>query len=292
MKFFGYPLLEESYLKQFHYKLNNIHKRIFNKNINFEKTEKYLKYLKSGTSIDVIEKIWYRYAPSFQWVNVFMCSRDNEDTIHDTFHHFTLMETMYPWRWRYFIYENDSLDLTPMLIQNFMEDKNGKFISTTHKTPLFGHVQSFERVKNMSMYRNNCKELCTSWEDSPYSLLIDTNISFPITLFEYLLCEMKKIENCVMIAPFASTKNGKYYDTYALQTITNEKKYPKNVSAPFEVKSAFGGFVIIKTEILRKCKWKPINENYSEHNGLCEQVRHYGKIFVCHPSDQRTIWTE
>tara|TARA_B100001094_G_scaffold254145_2_gene252802 strand:- start:1414 stop:2634 length:1221 start_codon:yes stop_codon:yes gene_type:complete len=291
MKSFKYPILDVNQ-KYFCDLLNNLHKKIFNTNISYEHNEHYLKYLKSGSSPHVIEKIWIRHAPSFQWVNVFMCSRDNEDTIHDTFHHFTLMETMYPWRWRFFIYENDSTDSTPILIQNFMNDKNGKYVTTTHDTFLFGHVQNFERVKNMSMYRNNCKDLCTDWQDSPYSLLIDTNISFPITLFEYLLYEMKKIENCVMISPFAATKKGIYYDTYAFQTITNDNTYPTNVYEPFEVKSAFGGFVIIKTDILKKCRWKPLDKNHSEHNGLCEQVRKYGKIYVCHPSDQRTIWTE
>jgi len=293
MERFNYPIIEENEAHGYQFRLlNNLHKKIFNNNISYEINQKYFKYLKSGSSPHIIEKIWTRYAPSFQWVNVFMCSRNNEDTIQDTFHHFTLMETMYPWRWRYYIYENDSTDTTPILIKDFMDDKNGKYVSTIHKTSLFGHVQSLERVKNMSMYRNKCKRMCTNWTDSPYSLLIDTNISFPITLFEYLLCEMKKIENCVMIAPFAATKEGTYYDTYAFQTITNENNYPKNVYEPFEVKSAFGGFVIIKSNVLEKCNWKPLDKNHSEHNGLCEQVRKHGKIYVCHPSDQHTIWKD
>ena len=87
-----------------------------------------------------------------------------------------------------------------------------------------------------------------------------------------------------MVTPYGVVAGtDEYYDTYALETINNKRTQQKTKKDKItEVKSAFAGFVIIRTNVLEKCHWDIINENCSEHNYFCEMVREYGKIVIAH----------
>ena len=283
---FDYPSLSASFET-----LNNVYKRIYGKNITYLEHKKYARYLACGAKLKTIEDIWSQYAQPKEIVNVFMCARDNEATIQESFKHFAILETMYDLRWRYYIYENDSNDETSLMIQQFMDDKQGSWVSETQNAEKFGHSRKFRRVKAMADYRNRCKALCQDWDNSEFSVLMDTDIHFNPLLFKYLKSFMTN--GVVMTAPYAhSAKNNSYYDTYALETIDKRSDYPHHVNEPFEVRSAFGGFVLIRTSVLRRCDWKAIDRYHSEHNAFCESVRKYGKIMLSHPTVERTTWVD
>ena len=56
------------------------------------------------------------------------------------------------------------------------------------------------------------------------------------------------------------------------------------------VNSAFGGFVLLRSNVMEKCEWGIIeNKICSEHNYFCKMVRHYGKVVIAR--DIRVKWT-
>jgi hypothetical protein len=94
-----------------------------------------------------------------------------------------------------------------------------------------------------------------------------------------------------MVTPFGclegTEKKPIYYDTFALDIESTKKGsmktklvYELNKTDTVDVKSAFGGFIMIRTPTLQKCSWNKSDVLCSEHNFFCRQVREYGRI-VC-----------
>ena len=188
----------------------------------------------------------------------------------------------------YYFFENDSDDKTPYWILDWMRNRNGYYTMTKIAKKQWADVKSIERVKDMALYRNAMKDLCANFQDSEYSIIIDTGIEFSNQTFQIMKKILDEDESIVMVTPYGVVAGtDEYYDTYALETVNNKRteqrtKKGKNSKIITEVKSAFAGFVIIRTNVLEKCHWDIINENCSEHNYFCEMVREYGKIVIAH----------
>ena len=88
-----------------------------------------------------------------------------------------------------------------------------------------------------------------------------------------------------MATPYGTVdKTNQYYDTYALE-LKNGKRgrwedASRTESLIIEVNSAFGGFVVVRTERLQKCIWGVTDGSCAEHNHFCKMMRKYGKIIV------------
>ena len=93
-----------------------------------------------------------------------------------------------------------------------------------------------------------------------------------------------------MITPFAFVDgNTSYYDTYALQTLEDKNFISLLIPELLEVKSAFGGFALLRTSSLIKCNWSHNDERLcSEHNNFCDEIRKFGKIAIAR--DIRVHW--
>ena len=184
----------------------------------------------------------------------------------------------------------------------------------------WGDIKHKARVEDMVMYRNMNKRMIefgpmrpgalpmdindlyilqdvrnirtNEWDpwSSKYSIVLDTQITFDDNIFESMENVLRTNNDIAMVTPFGYVKNSPmtYYDTYALSDMKGSSKPdPKWVKTAdktkiFEVQSAFGGFVMIKSGTLRKCKWGVINRDCSEHNAFCDAIAKTGaKVVVC-----------
>ena len=231
-------------------------------------------------------------------INVFMCVRNNEDTLDKTFELLDAIVQEHPnFSFRFYVYENDSTDSTKTIVVNFFKTHNGTCLFETLDKHEWGSSKDTQRVVDMSMYRNKMKKLCTQYEHSEFSVILDTNVTFETTILIDMIKIFNAKENIHMITPFGYVK-GKpdtYYDTFALDmhsnfemksnlnTLLNELKYNSIV----KLKSGFAGFVMIRTQTLKKCNWK-YSDLCSEHNNFCKEVSMYGDV-VC-ASNIKVAW--
>jgi hypothetical protein len=171
-----------------------------------------------------------------------------------------------------------------------MRKRRGNYTLTNVSTKKWSDVKALGRVKDMSMYRNAMKDLCSDYGNSKYSILIDTGIDFDENTFGKMMDIAERNNDVAMITPYGVVKGTNlYYDTYAYEGFTHKNKID-TLQEIVNVKSAFGGFVVIKTEALQQSHWDVIDENHSEHNYFCEMVRNKGKIVVA--TRVKVEWTK
>lgn len=255
-------------------------------------------------------------------VHVLMLCRDNEDSLPVTFESLDKIEKAHSdkYEFYYWILENDSKDHSASLVSDFMKKKNGRWCTGTMNNKKWGDIKHKGRVEDMVTYRNMNKRMIefgpmkpgalpmdindlymlqdarnirmNEWDpwSSKYSIVLDTQITFDTNIFASMEHILRTNNDIAMVTPFGYVKNSPmtYYDTYALSDMKGSSKPdPKWVKTTdktktFEVQSAFGGFVMIKSGTLRKCKWGVINRDCSEHNAFCDAIAKTGsKVVVC-----------
>ena len=230
-------------------------------------------------------------------INVFLCVRNNENTLQTSLELLNNLEIKHSeYIFRYYIYENDSLDNTKKIIIDFFKNHSGSCVFETLHKKEWGNVKDINRTIDMSLYRNKMKSLCTHFKYSDFSIILDTNITFDNNILSQMINIFCKNENIQMITPFGFVK-GKpkmYYDTFALDLESkckgsNKKKlkYEMQKHNLVELKSGFAGFIMIRTKTLQECNWE-YNKLTSEHNEFCKQVLMFGKI-VC-ASNIKVCW--
>ena len=222
-------------------------------------------------------------------INVFMCLRNNEDTIINTFKLLNDIEVLHnEYKFRYYIYENDSTDTTKSIIIDFFKNHSGTCIFETLNKKQWGNTRDIDRVFDMSIYRNKMKSLCKNFKNSEFSIILDSNITFKNNILQQMIEILKDNDTIHMVTPFGFVKYRPklYYDTFALDLDssikgTNLQKIKHEIKSNnlIELKSGFAGFVLIRTKTLQKCSWK-CNSVGSEHNEFCKEVSKYGKI-IC-----------
>jgi len=161
----------------------------------------------------------------------------------------------------------------------------------------------------MGKLRNKLKRLHGKL-DSDYTLLIDSDVIFTKMGFDKMMESISSKD--VMITPYSicwrTYKNSKeihYYDTLAKITKDNIS-YKDNMNTcmfhdckrcinfrkinkvkiddkylirenVINVKCAFAGFCLIKTDVYNKVKW---NGTICEHHSFCDKVRKFGNILL------------
>lgn len=218
-------------------------------------------------------------------LNVFLCVRDNEDDISVTFTKLKKLERKHKeLEFYYYVLENDSKDDTPHVVLDFFNYSKGKFRIEKSEKKKWGAVADNNRVKDMAKYRNMMKDLCNTWENSEYSIIVDTEITFDDDILEKYISIMQNNKTIVMATPYGTVQEtNRYYDTFAFHAFDKRPcvyTYDEEREI-FPVHSAFAGFAIIRSKFLKDAEWKESNINVSEHNMLCEQLRKFGQVVVC-----------
>tara|TARA_R100000664_G_C2756216_1_gene144045 strand:+ start:1635 stop:3272 length:1638 start_codon:yes stop_codon:yes gene_type:complete len=225
--------------------------------------------------------------------------RDSESHINRTLNQFEDLEEL-DFDFEYYFYENDSKDNTSTLLQAWLKDREGILKTETLGATKFGSTHDLERMQLLSDCRNKCKDLLCDTE-SEYTLLVDSDIIFNK---ENLLAHfetIKSLDDCVMLTPnvrqnipdlIQHNSQDSYYDI--LPFWDSEKKNALgwsncpfrngidimnwNLGKPIKCFSAFGGFALIKTEVLKKINWSTIGA--SEHVNFCQEINDYGSIYI------------
>ena len=217
-------------------------------------------------------------------LNVFMCLRNNGDTLVDTFRSLESIETHFTnYSFHYYIFENDSTDNTPELISNFMQNRSGVYKSETLHTPQWTSVKNVSRTSDMAYYRNAMKQLCNSWNDSSYSLIIDSNVSFSISTISDFINILHHDQSVAMATPFGYIHDSPntYYDTYALKTTAGKRYIPRFIPSVLKVQSAFGGIAMIRSHALKHSIWEPDSHSLeSEHVSFCKNISSFGCVVI------------
>ena len=225
-------------------------------------------------------------------ITVFSLWRDSESYINEALERVKALEANNKdVEFEYYFYENDSEDNTKAILEDFLKDRQGKLVSEKLNAMKFGSTIHSQRMKAMAKYRN--KILYTARPmDSDYCIIWDSDVEFePDILNKFLkykdegdmLCpNIRQNIPCLM----GSGDDTTYYDSlslvdkYGIQCMTwasnpfydkmDRAKYEQGL--PIEVTSAFGGFVLIKTEVLNKKEIEWYSRGALEHWGLCARI--------------------
>lgn len=211
-------------------------------------------------------------------MDVFICARDNEDTLPDTFRCLEDCERS-GFAFRFYVYENDSSDATPGMIADFLADRDGVLLSESIGTETFGHVVSRRRVECMAACRNACASLCK--RPQPLSLVLDTNITFAPGTLRLLAQALAYDGACVGACAYGVDEFSQYYDTYALRTAAGAKTLPLTTGAMIPVRSAFGGMALYRSQQFRAAAYGvPCSIEDNEHVFLSDELRDHGVIVI------------
>jgi len=229
-------------------------------------------------------------------INVFMCLRNNANSIEDAFERLNSLEkSLKSVAFRYYIYENDSSDTTPEAIETFMKTRKGHCsLRNSLGKSQWESIRDKSRIADMAMYRNSMRALCTDYSDSDYSVVLDSEIEFTCCNVLQLLSSLDENKDIAMATPFVQINVAEgvkfkglkraYCDTYALQTFDGKRTFLRFAIKPLHnVKSAFGGLCVIRSSVLAKCSWDvPQDQDgkLSEHVYFCEKVRQHGRVVI------------
>ena len=232
-------------------------------------------------------------------ISVLSMFRDSESYLEDTLARLSSLEDAETSvDFEFFFYENDSTDATVPLLKEWLSDRKGLLSSEQLNKPKFSQSTSVDRQIDMTAYRNNMLSMAKPL-DSDYSIILDSDVEFGSSLIrEYLPYFSDEIS---MVTPnilqnikcqMSDGARESYYDSFALidrfgnQGMTwasnpffnTEDRNKWERGEAVEVRSAFGGCPMIKSDVLNEVEWS--TDGGCEHWNFCRDVSSYGKIVV------------
>jgi len=247
-------------------------------------------------------------------ISIILIIKDGEDYIKYLNKQFSMIENTYNYELEYYIYENNSTDNTKEQIQTFFKNRKGHYwLENLDNNENFNNI-SINRGIYMANLRNKLKDYHKIL-DSEYTLLLDCDVIFSTNIIDKLLKTFQHYSESVAISCYDicwehhicySNDPYHYYDSFALITKANINSLVYHNTCLFssckmctnyrlahnivinnnllisndkiiEVKSAFGGFFMIKTSIYNKVKW---DDSICEHHSFCKNINEYGKIII------------
>ena len=231
---------------------------------------------------------------------------------------FSEIETTFKdtYSFEFFFLENNSKDDSKKEIVSFFKKRKGSFwIDDLEKNNDYDGVLN-ERSRYMAFLRNLLKTKHGSLR-SDYTVLLDCDVIFSISLIDDMIKQLSKIKNIVGLSPFGicydsylKHKNPcHYYDSLALITkdkfghkqsantclfkqcepckkkrkntgIVISEKYLLSERRLNVVDSLFGGFLLLRTSDYNNVRWDNKNNDFCEHHSFCQQLRKFGKIVL------------
>jgi hypothetical protein len=232
-------------------------------------------------------------------IAVYSLFRDSEPYLARTLSQFEDLESL-DYNFEYYFYENDSTDNTVQILEDWLKNRSGKFLHEKLKEKKFGSVPDMERMELLTMCRNKCKKLLSD-SSSKYTILVDSDIFFNKENLERHIEFLQINTSCVLSTPnvrqnifdYARCKtDDSYYDTHAIIDLSGDKPikfsdcpfrgdadiFKWNMGIPVECLSAFGGFSLTYTNILKEVEWS--TDGLCEHVNFCSELRKHGSVCV------------
>jgi len=230
-------------------------------------------------------------------ISVFSLWRDSEKYIERTLSKLDDIEKRHPEiSFSYFFYENDSVDNTALILKDWINNKNGTFVSEKLNSQREEFVITPSRMQKMAYFRNRMINI-GRFIKSKYSIIFDSDVIFEADIVNKFLSKID--DETVMYTPnikqniackWCNCGQQSYYDVAALKDLFNHNglcwchnpfinifdRQKFELKQSIEVKSAFGGFAFFKSDILNYCNWK--TDTQCEHISFCEDVSKFGKI--------------
>lgn len=232
-------------------------------------------------------------------ITVLSLFRDSESTIHECLKRLESLEENTDSEFEYSFYENDSVDNTKSILEDWLKKRDGTLISEQLNAPRFSSIPSEDRVKLMAYYRNKAANNIKP-TDSDFVIMFDSDVIFNKDIINDFLPYMKKdiavatpniLQNidCKM----CDCKKKSYYDSWALidkhmnfgmtwscnPFYDNDDRKKWDSGIPVEVFAAFGGFAFINGNFFNNASWY-IAQGTCEHFGLCHSLSSFGKTIA------------
>ena len=243
-------------------------------------------------------------------ISIILLLKNNEFYVKKLNDLFEPLEKDQKFNFTYYIYENNSTDKTKEALVEFIKNRKGRVIvENVPKPKHYDSIISKDRGIFMSKLRNKLKQLHGELT-SDYTLLIDSDVIFTKQGFDKMFMAISNKD--VMVTPYSicwktykKTKEIHYYDTLAKITKDNISYKDNYNTCMFHdcqrcinfrkirgakindkylikenvvnVKCAFAGFCLIRTDVYNKVKW---NGTICEHHSFCDKVRKFGNILI------------
>jgi hypothetical protein len=232
-------------------------------------------------------------------VSVLSMFRDSEEYLGGTLERLSSLEEQESSiEFEYFFYENDSVDSTVSILEDWLSNRNGLVSSEQLNKTKFSQSTSVERQLDMTDYRNRMLSIARPLE-SDYSIILDSDVFFEKSIVSDYIPYFA--EDVAMVTPnvlqnikcqMTDTARESYYDSFALidrfgnngmtwssnPFFNSDDRNNWDTGKPIEVKSAFGGCPMIRSNILNEVSWS--TDGGCEHWNFCRDVSSYGKILV------------
>ena len=244
-------------------------------------------------------------------VSVLSMFRDSEEYLGGTLERLSSLEEQEPSiEFEYFFYENDSVDSTVSILEDWLSNRNGLVSSEQLNKAKFSQSTSVERQIDMTNYRNRMLSIARPLE-SDYSIILDSDVFFDKSIVRDYLPYFT--EGVAMVTPnvlqnikcqMSDGARESYYDSFALidrfgnngmtwasnPFFNKEDREGWERGDPVEVRSAFGGCPMLKSAILNTVSWS--TDGGCEHWNFCRDVSSYGKILVAPSVQVRVVLSE
>ena len=242
----NYPLVFTSDIQQFS-TLAKLYRKYFKKNIEHDAWEYYRDKLNKGVNLKTIENIFKFEAPEFQFYPVFIIHKSMISQLH----HLALLEK--------------TLGVHFFYCFSFQNKKTDKWLLDHHGNSIKSNKFLYHEK------REDCSNLFPFWEKSKFSIIID-EINVRVSLFYYLFHLANKYD-FNYITPYTVDENDNYIDN--TQLITHDPLLkPSQFKQIQEVQSAFGGFCIVRSQLIQKHLW---TEN--KFKDLCKKIKDKKIVF-------------
>ncbi|MGA0317740.1 MAG: glycosyltransferase [Flavobacteriaceae bacterium] len=241
-------------------------------------------------------------------ISVYSLWRDSEPHIHRTLRQLEDLESL-DYEFEYYFYENDSKDNTVNILEDWMKGRRGDFLHENLNTQKFNSVKDVERMKLLCEYRNKCKKLLELTQ-AKYTLMLDSDIKFNKSNLEKHIQTLKENKEAVMVTPNVrqnipdlvyGKSEDSYYDVYPFFDRFGQRgnyfddcPFKNGIDRMYwsfgqavKCNSAFGGFALINTDVLKKCSWSTDGE--CDHVNFCKDVCTFGDILI---DPQNTVKVE
>lgn len=197
--------------------------------------------------------------------------------------------------WYISIYENDSIDFTPQLLQNLNTDKfvDYSIVSEKLNTPFYGSVVDEDRVKNLAAARNKALYAKDMIQKVDKVLWIEPDVQYSWELIDGLLHPERYNIDPDIFSGINCDPNRSFltYDTWGTRRNEHEEsgeKFSDWQSNPVrEFYVTFNAVVVYKAEPIKKgiCfGWfnKRLNKFDCDTAVICENFREngYNKIYA------------